>query len=663
MEIFKLIDAYPPKGDQPKAIEQLVRGVENGENHQVLLGVTGSGKTLTMANVIARGNLPALVMAHNKTLAAQLYGEFKELFPENAVEYFVSYYDYYQPEAYIPRTDTLIEKDSSINERIDRLRHSATRSVLTRPDVIVVASVSCIYGLGNPKEYNAMLQVFSKGQVIDRDEMLRRLVAMQYERNDVDFFRGVFRVRGQSVEIFPSYEDEEAVRIEFFDDEIEKISRIDPLRGKPLQEIARIGIFPNSHYVIDPGKMRKALDGIRKELEERCRHFRSEGKLLEEQRLSQRTLYDLEMIEHLGYCSGIENYSRYLDGRSAGDPPFTLLDYFPGEFWVFLDESHQSVPQLGAMFKGDYSRKRTLVDFGFRLPSALDNRPLKFEEVEARLGRVIYVSATPGPYELEKTGGVFVEQVIRPTGLMDPELEVRPASNQVDDLLGEIKTRIERDERILVTTLTKRMAEDLTEYYRELGLPVRYLHSEIETLERIEIIRDLRLGKFSVLVGINLLREGLDLPEVSLVAIFDADKEGFLRSETSLLQTIGRTARNVNGKVLLYADKVTGSMKRAIGETDRRRKKQAEYNRKHGITPQSIKKGISNVLTSIYEKDYATPVILPEEEVSLTAGEIPTVLDGLRKQMRRAAKKLDFEQAARIRDQIKRLEDRHVLGL
>ncbi|MBZ0270490.1 excinuclease ABC subunit UvrB [bacterium] len=661
---FRLIDAYPPKGDQPTAIAQLVAGVEAGDRHQVLLGVTGSGKTLTMANVIARTNRPALVIAHNKTLAAQLYGEFKELFPDNAVEYFVSYYDYYQPEAYIARTDTYIEKDSAINERIDRLRHSATRSVLTRRDVIVVASVSCIYGLGSPHEYNKMLKVYEPGQTIDRDDLLRQLVAMQYARNDVDFFRGAFRVRGESVEIFPAYEDEVAIRIEFFDNEIERISEIDPLRGQVIRRLPRVGVFPNSHYVTDRETLQRALNDIRLELKDRVAQLRANNKLLEEQRLSQRTLYDLEMIEQLGFCSGIENYSRHMDGREAGEPPWTLIDYFPDDFITFIDECHQSIPQLGAMYHGDRSRKMALVEYGFRLPSALDNRPLKFEEIEERLGQIVYVSATPADYELKKADGVVVEQVIRPTGLMDPRVEVRPAGNQVDDLLDEIRARIERDERVLVTTLTKRMAEDLTEYYRDLALPVRYLHSEIDTLERIGILRDLRQGKFSVLVGINLLREGLDLPEVSLVAVFDADKEGFLRSGTSLLQTIGRAARNVNGTVILYADRVTDSMRRAIDETERRREIQAAYNAEHGITPQSIVKAISNVLTSIYEKDYVTVKTLTDDELDdVKRDEIPQLINELRRQMKQASKNLEFERAADIRDRIKRLEDRQVIGL
>ncbi|MCB9475458.1 MAG: excinuclease ABC subunit UvrB [Deltaproteobacteria bacterium] len=664
LERFQLVSEYAPQGDQPEAIRQLADGLTRGDEHQVLLGVTGSGKTFTMANIIQQVQRPALILAHNKTLAAQLFAEFKELFPNNAVEYFVSYYDYYQPEAYVPRSDTFIEKDSSVNERIDRLRHSATRSLLIRRDVIIVASVSCIYGLGSPEAYNKMLLVLQPGQEYDRELLLRKLVTMQYDRNDIDFYRGSFRVRGDTVDIFPAYEDETAVRLEFFDNEIERISEIDPLRGKVLREMPKVGIFPNSHYVADRETLERAVNDIRLELKERTEELRGLNKLLEEQRLSQRTLYDIEMIQHLGFCSGIENYSRHLDGRAPGTPPATLLDYFPEDFVTFIDESHQTVPQLGAMYKGDRSRKQTLVEYGFRLPSALDNRPLKFDEVTERLGQVVYVSATPADYELDKAGGVVVEQVIRPTGLIDPDVEVRPATEQVDDLLDEIRERIERNERVLITTLTKRMAEDLTDYYRELALPVRYLHSEIDTLERISILRDLRLGTFSVLVGINLLREGLDLPEVSLVAIMDADKEGFLRSETSLLQTIGRAARNVNGKVILYAEKITDSMKRALDETDRRREKQRAYNEEHGITPETIKKNISDVLSSIYEKDYVTvPTLAPEEDEKIDYRELQPVIDMLKKDMKRAAKELDFERAAELRDRIKHLEERQVMGM
>jgi excinuclease ABC subunit B len=663
MDQFKLIDTYSPQGDQPRAIEFLLAGLREGERHQTLLGVTGSGKTFTMANVIAESNRPALVLAHNKTLAAQLFAEFKELFPENAVEYFVSYYDYYQPEAYIPRNDTYIEKDSSINERIDRLRHSATRSLLTRRDTIIVASVSCIFGIGSPTEYSRMMIILNRGEHIERDDLLRRLVTMQYDRNDIDFARGAFRVRGESVEIFPAYEDEIAIRIEFFDNEIERLSEIDPLRGKVIREVERIGIFPNSHYVADEQTIERAIKSIKEEHKERAEYFLSQNKFLEEQRISQKVMFDTEMIAQLGYCSGIENYSRHLDGRKPGEAPSTLIDYFPDDFILFIDESHQTIPQVNAMYKGDRSRKLTLVEYGFRLPSALDNRPLKFEEFEKRIQQVIYVSATPAAYELDKSKGVFAEQVIRPTGLIDPALEVRPAENQVDDLLEEIQLRLAKNERVLVTTLTKRMAEDLSEYYRDLGLPVRYLHSEIDTLERIAILRDLRLGEFSVLVGINLLREGLDLPEVSLVAILDADKEGFLRSATSLLQTIGRAARNVNGRVIMYADKVTKSMSKAIDETERRREKQSLYNEEHGITPESIVKGISDVLSSIYEKDYVTvPKLAPGEEEDLREDQVEMLIKSMRKEMRSAAKNLDFEHAAQLRDDIKRLQERLLAG-
>ena len=658
---FELTTEFKPAGDQPEAIAQLVQGVLQDEKHQILLGVTGSGKTFTMAQIIAATQRPTLVMAHNKTLTAQLYGEFKEFFPNNAVEYFVSYYDYYQPEAYIPRSDTYIEKDSSVNEQIDRFRHSATRSVLTRRDVIVVASVSCIFGLGSPDHYRRMLLVLNPGETVPREILLRRLVDMQYERNDMDFHRGTFRVRGDSVEIFPAYEEDQAIRIELFGDEIEAIRQIDPLRGKPIRDLPGLALYPNSHYVIPEKELQRAVQDIKAELDERVAHFRKNDFLLEEQRIGQRTLYDIEMMTQLGYCTGIENYSRHLDGRAQGMPPSPLLDYFPDDFLCFIDESHVTTPQLRAMYRGDQSRKRTLVEYGWRLPSALDNRPLQFEEVEDRLNQIIYVSATPGPYELEKTGGLFAEQVIRPTGLVDPALEIRPADNQVDDLLEEIRKRIEKDERVLVTTLTKRMSEDLTEYYSDLGLPVRYLHSEIDTLERVAILRDLRLGKFSVLVGINLLREGLDLPEVSLVAILDADKEGFLRSETSLIQTIGRASRNINGTAILYADTITGSIERAMAETNRRREKQLAYNDEMGITPTSIKKNISNVLASIYERDYLTiPRLEPGEEEELTDADLARAITMLQKQMRKLAKALDFEQAAELRDQIIRLERRQM---
>jgi len=653
---FDLVTDFSPAGDQPEAIKQLTNGINKGEKHQVLLGVTGSGKTFSMAQVIAATRRPTLVLAHNKTLTAQLYMEFKELFPNNAVEYFVSYYDYYQPEAYIPRSDTFIEKDSSINEQIDRFRHSATHSVLSRRDVIIVASVSCIFGLGSPEYYKSMLLLIRKGQSISREDILKKLVSMQYERNDMDFHRGVFRVRGDNIEIIPAYESDIAIRIVMFGDEVESIMEIDPLRGKPLGELTATIIYPNSHYVIPEDQIERAIKSIKAELNERSAFYKESNMLLEQQRITQRTLYDLEMLGQLGFCSGIENYSRHLDGRAPGAPPHPLINYFPDDFICFIDESHVSIPQLRAMYKGDRSRKMTLVEYGWRLPSALDNRPLQFEEVEEGLNQVIYVSATPGPYELEKTQGLVAEQLIRPTGLIDPEVEVRPATDQVDDLLEQIKLRLEKNERVLVTTLTKRMSEDLTDYYHDLGLPVKYLHSEVDTLERIAILRDLRLGNFSVLVGINLLREGLDLPEVSLVAILDADKEGFLRSATSLIQTIGRASRNVNGKAILYADKITNSMEKAIKETNRRRSRQFEFNKENNITPESIIKNISKVMASIYEKDYVTVPKLDSEEEEIMPHEIPRIIDSLKVQMKNAAKELDFERAAEIRDQIIKIE-------
>ncbi len=658
MNRFKLVSEYKPKGDQPKAIEALSEGVLKGIPHQVLLGVTGSGKTFTMANVIERVQKPTLVISHNKTLAAQLYEEFKELFPENAVEFFVSYYDYYQPEAYIPSTDTYIEKETQINDNIDKMRHSATRSLLERNDVIIVASVSCIYGLGSPEAYHGMLLYLEKGMEISREEILSKLVEIQYERNDIDFHRGTFRVRGDVVEVFPAHEESRAIRIQLFGDEIEAINEIDPLRGKVLQSLEKITIYPNSHYVTFPERMEIAIQNIRKELKERVQWFKSQGRLLEAQRLEQRTNFDLEMLQELGYCQGIENYSRHLTGRRPGEPPPVLLDYYPKNFLLFIDESHVTIPQLIGMYRGDRSRKETLVEYGFRLPSALDNRPLMFEEFEQRVHQVIYVSATPGEYEIEKSRGRVVEQIIRPTGLSDPLLEVKPAKNQVDDLLGEIQKRVKRKERVLVTTLTKRMAEDLTEYYSDLGIRVKYLHSDIDTLERVEILRDLRLGKFDVLIGINLLREGLDLPEVSLVAILDADKEGFLRSEKSLIQTFGRAARNVNGQVLLYADKMTGAMNQAILETNRRRKIQEEYNKKHRITPQSIKKSIRNILSSIYEADYYTvPEVSEVKEEYGSIKDIPKVIQELTAEMKEAARRLEFERAAELRDRILKLQE------
>ncbi len=658
MRRFKLVSEFKPKGDQPQAIEKLSRGVLEGVPHQVLLGVTGSGKTFTMANVIERVQKPTLVISHNKTLAAQLYGEFKELFPENAVEFFVSYYDYYQPEAYIPSTDTYIEKDTQINEEIDKLRHSATRSLLERNDVIIVASVSCIYGLGSPEAYHGMLLYLEKGMNIRREEMLSKLVEIQYERNDIDFHRGTFRVRGDVVEVFPAHEENRAIRIELFGEEVEKISEIDPLRGKVLQSVEKIPIYPKSHYVAPPERLQIALQNIREELKERVAWFKSQNLILEAQRLEQRTNFDLEMLQELGYCQGIENYSRHLTGRAPGEPPPVLLDYFPKDFLLFIDESHVTIPQLNGMFRGDRSRKETLVNYGFRLPSALDNRPLMFEEFEKRVHQVIYVSATPGEYEMKKCNGRVVEQIIRPTGLSDPFIEVKPAKHQVDDLLEEIRKRVKKKERVLVTTLTKRMAEDLTEYYSELGVRVKYLHSDIDTLDRVEIIRQLRLGEFDVLIGINLLREGLDLPEVSLVAILDADKEGFLRSEKSLIQTFGRAARNINGKVILYADKMTHAMEQAILETNRRRKIQEDYNRKNNITPQSVKKSIRNILTSIYEADYFTvPTLSESKEEYVPIKEIPKRIEELTHRMKEAARRLEFERAAELRDRIQRLEE------
>jgi excinuclease ABC subunit B len=658
MNRFKLVSEFQPKGDQPQAIESLSEGVLKGVPHQVLLGVTGSGKTFTMANVIERVQKPALVISHNKTLAAQLYGEFKELFRENAVEFFVSYYDYYQPEAYIPSTDTYIEKDTQINEEIDKMRHSATRSLLERNDVIIVASVSCIYGLGSPEAYHGMLLYLEKGMAISREEILSKLVEIQYERNDIDFHRGTFRVRGDVIEVFPAHEENRVIRIELFGDEVESISEVDPIRGKVIQPLEKVPIYPGSHYVTFPDRMGMAIQNIREELKERVGWFTSQNRFLEAQRLEQRTNFDLEMLSELGYCQGIENYSRHLTGRNPGEPPPTLLDYYPKDYLIFIDESHVTIPQLIGMYRGDRSRKETLVEYGFRLPSALDNRPLMFEEFQKRVHQAIYVSATPSDYETKKSKGMVVEQIIRPTGLSDPSLDVKPAKNQVDDLLEEIQKRVKRKERVLVTTLTKRMAEDLAEYYADLGIRVKYLHSDIDTLDRVEIIRDLRLGKFDVLIGINLLREGLDLPEVSLVAILDADKEGFLRSEKSLIQTFGRTARNVNGQVILYADKMTSAMDQAILETDRRRRIQEEYNRVHGITPQTVKKSIRNILSSVYESDYFTVSTVSDiKEEYLSVKEIPNLIQKLKKEMKEAASHLEFERAAEIRDKIQRLEE------
>ncbi|MFI5331903.1 MAG: excinuclease ABC subunit UvrB [Desulfobaccales bacterium] len=655
-ENFQLVTSYQPKGDQPQAIRQLVRGVRRGQPHQVLLGVTGSGKTFTVANVIVQMNLPTLILAPNKTLAAQLYGEFQEFFPDNAVEYFVSYYDYYQPEAYVPQADLYIEKDSAINEAIDRMRHSATRSLFDRNDVIIVASVSCIYGLGSPEAYHGMLLYLEEGMEKDRREVLAKLVEILYERNDLDFHRGTFRVRGDRVEIFPAYEEDRAIRIDFWGDTVESIREIDPLRGKTRRQLKKITVYPASHYVTTDLTRRRAMAAIEAELAERVGWFREHEKLLEAQRLDERTRFDLEMMKELGFCHGIENYSRHLTGRAPGEAPPTLLDYLPRQSLVVIDESHITVPQIQGMYRGDQSRKRTLVDYGFRLPSALDNRPLSFEEFETRVHQVLYVSATPGPYEMAKVEGRVVEQVVRPTGLMDPKITVKPASNQVDDLLGEIRVRVQRGERVLVTTLTKRMAEDLTEYYQDLGLKVRYLHSDITTLERMDILRDLRLGVFDILVGINLLREGLDLPEVSLVAILDADKEGFLRSGRSLIQTCGRAARNVRGEVLFYADRVTPSMAAAIEETNRRRTVQEDYNKEHGITPETIQSRIKDVLASVYEQDYVTVPLAAEEQALYQVEDIPAQIRKLKREMQAAAKKLEFERAAALRDQIRTLE-------
>ncbi len=657
---FRLVSEFKPQGDQPQAIEKLVQGIEKSKRDQVLLGVTGSGKTFTMANVIARINKPTLVMAPNKTLAAQLYNEFRELFPDNAVRYFVSYYDYYQPEAYVPSTDTYIEKDASINDEIDKLRHSATKALLERSDTLIVASVSCIYGLGSPEAYFDMMVYLEEGNRIQRDQMLRKLVDIQYQRSDFDFYRGTFRVRGDIVEIFPAYEDSSALRIEFFDEQIETIHEIDPLRGKVQRRVDKACIYPASHYVTGEDRMKQATQDIRLELKGRLEELRAEHKLLEAQRLEQRTLYDLELLAEMGFCPGIENYSRHLTGRKPGEPPPTLISYFPNQFLLFIDESHVTVPQIGGMYRGDRSRKETLVEYGFRLPSALDNRPLNFSEFEACLDQAVYVSATPARYELDKSRGAIVEQLIRPTGLMDPEVIVRPARNQVDDLLEEIRKRAERKERVLVTTLTKRMAEDLTDYYQDLNVKVRYLHSDIETLERVEIIRQLRMGVFDVLVGINLLREGLDLPEVSLVAILDADKEGFLRSDRSLIQTIGRAARNVYGTVILYADSITDSMRLAMDETNRRRSLQAAFNKKHGITPQTVIKSIGSPLVKIYEADYVDVPLAAEKETNYGAKDLPRVIQRLKKEMKKAAEALEFERAAGLRDRIRAIEEQEI---
>lgn len=671
--LFKLRTEYAPTGDQPAAIEQLASNIEAGVRAQVLLGVTGSGKTFTVANVIAQVNRPALVLAPNKTLAAQLYNEFRALFPENAVEYFVSYYDYYQPEAYVPASDTYIEKDSAINDDIDKLRHAATHALLTRRDVIIVASVSCIYGLGSPEYYARLIIPVEVGQRVSMDAIITKLVDVQYQRNDMDFHRGTFRVRGDVLEVIPAYEHERALRLEFFGDEIEAVREIDPLTGEILGNIGKTVIYPASHYVSDRDNLERAMSDVRDELGERLRLFQSQNKLVEAQRLEQRTQLDLEMMQELGYCTGIENYSRHLDGRKEGDPPATLLDYFPDDFVLFADESHISIPQVGGMFKGDRSRKTTLVDFGFRLPSALDNRPLEFHEFLERLNQVVYVSATPGKWELERSQGIVAEQIIRPTGLLDPEVEVRPVKGQIDDLLGECRARVEKHERVLVTTLTKRMAEDLTEYLNSMGVAARYLHSDIDTMERMAIIKALRTGEFDVLVGINLLREGLDIPEVSLVTILDADKEGFLRSTGSLIQTFGRAARNAGGKVLLYADTVTASMSAAMGETARRRAKQQDWNETHGITPTTISKPLATPFDSLYtssgegkgKRGRGKQSKQPAEasaSVDITAQNVARYLKQFEREMRDAARDLEFEKAAALRDRIKQLREQFLIA-
>ncbi|MGD0226769.1 MAG: excinuclease ABC subunit UvrB [Terriglobia bacterium] len=656
---FKLFSAYEPRGDQVAAIRDLIRGVEDGKQHQVLLGVTGSGKTFTVAKVMEALNRPVLVLAHNKTLAAQLYHEFRHFFPQNAVEYFVSYYDYYQPEAYIPAADVYIEKEATINDELDKLRMSATRSLFERRDCLIVASVSCIYGIGSPDAYYGMLVMLEKGQKISRQDILRRLVEIQYERNDVDFRRGTFRVRGDVIEVYPTYEDT-AYRIEMWGEQVESLAQIDPLFGQVKQSLDRLPIYPRTHYVLPAERKDEAIERIKSELEWWRGELEKQGKLVEAQRVHQRTMFDLEMMKEMGYCHGIENYSRHLSGRLPGEPPPTLLDYLPQDAVMFIDESHQTVPQLRGMYAGDRSRKSTLVEYGFRLPSALDNRPLSFEEFEHRVGQLIYVSATPGPYELTKTGGEVVEQVIRPTGLIDPEVEVRPTRDQIDNLLGEIRERAAANERVLVTTLTKRMSEDLAGYYAEVGVRCRYLHSEIETLERVKILRDLRRGEFDVLIGINLLREGLDLPEVSLVAILDADKEGYLRSAGALIQTMGRAARHLRGKAILYADRRTDSMQQAIAETNRRRAKQVQYNQENGITPESIIKPVDMALASIVEADYVTVPLESEDDAAATGDQLDELIRTLETRMREAAKQFEFEKAAQLRDRIKGLREKEV---
>ena len=657
MDKFVLKSEYKPTGDQPQAIEALVKGFEEGNQCQTLLGVTGSGKTFTMANIIEKLNKPTLVIAHNKTLAAQLYGEFKEFFPDNAVEYFVSYYDYYQPEAYVPSSDTYIAKDSSMNDEIDKLRHSATAALSERRDVIIVASVSCIYGLGSPIDYQEMVISLRPGMIKDRDEVIKKLIEIQYDRNEMDFRRGTFRVHGDVVEIFPAYSEKIAYRVEFFGDEVDRITEIDVLTGSIIDEIGHVAIYPASHYVVAPETMNRATHAIEEELEERVRYFKSEDKLLEAQRIAERTNFDIEMMRETGFCSGIENYSRHLTGLKAGEPPHTLIDYFPDDFLIMIDESHMTIPQLGAMYNGDQSRKSTLVDYGFRLPSAKDNRPLNFGEFEGKVNQMLFVSATPGKYEGQNEL-LRVEQIIRPTGLLDPQVEVRPIEGQIDDLIGEVNKEVANKNKVLITTLTKRMAEDLTEYMRELGIRVKYLHSDIDTLERTEIIRDMRLDVFDVLVGINLLREGLDIPEITLIAILDADKEGFLRSETSLIQTIGRAARNSEGHVIMYADAITDSMRRAMEETERRRTLQMQYNIEHGITPQTIKKAVRDLI-SISKKVAAEELRMEKDPESMSREELEKLINDVSKQMRKAAAELNFEAAAQLRDKMIELKQKY----